>query len=1848
MKPHHNNPFTKMVWLFIATTLGFVACKHKTVVTVNPEFAKYINSYTSGVVSKKASIKIELATDASVTHTLNEVLTENLFSFSPSVKGKAFWVDAKTIEFKPDEDLQIDKLYTVEFKLNKVLNVPAKFKNFEFNIQTLKPSIEVQEHGLKAINKELMSLTGSINTADVEDSKQIEKILLANFKGNSQKIKWQHNETAKTYFFTIDSIQRSSSSQTLTLNWDASIIKANQKDKIGIEIPAIGEFKVLSVKAMQEDEQYALVQFSDVLMVGQILDGLITISNQATPSYTILGSEVKVYGSSKLDGNFTVNVNTGIQDMWGKKLTNNFTANIFFENRLPNVSIFGQGVILPNSGGKLLLPFDATNLKAVDVSIIKIYESNIPQFFQQNKMDNSNNLRAVAKPLVQATIKLDNDKSLNLHKKNRFFLDVDKYLKTEPGAMYHVAIGFRPQYSLYSCSDAISTSNNNEEEDYYDGEEVSDEDDAFWSRYNNYYPFGYDWEGRDNPCSKAFYTREKFAFRNILATNIGLTAKRGVNNSLMIAANNILTTEPLSGVSIEALDYQQQIIGKANSNNDGIALLETKRKPFLVVAKKGNEKSYLRVDDGSSLPLSRFSVDGAQVKNGIKGFVFGERGVWRPGDSLFLSCIIEDKEKKLPAGHPLEMELISPRGQLYKRIVQPNNANGFNVFKTATDANAPTGNWWCKVKCGGAIFDKQIKIETVIPNRLKINVNFNGATALGKDVNKDATLNANWLFGAAAQNLKARVDAQLYNKETSFDNYKGYVFESPINKFSPQSKTVFDGSLNATGAANFNTNFSAGENAPGMLLANLMVKVFEPGGNFSIDNVSLPYHPYSSYTGIKMPAQNEGWGYYQPNKTYLINVAEVNNNGTACTATSDMEVELYKVQWRWWWDRSEESFSNFTQDEYNKLVKKETFSFTNKINYTLRVNGGDYGRYLILFKNKRTGHTTGSSFYVSDNDWRYSDEGNNAGAISMLSFTSNKAKYSVGEDCKLTIPSSANGKMLVSIETGTKVLKTMWVATKAKETNYSFAIEKGMAPNIYVNITMLQPHAQTVNDLPIRMYGVIPIEVEDKNTILHPTIKINNVLRPEETSSITVSEQDGKKMEYVIAIVDEGLLDLTRFKTPNPHGAFYAKEALGVKTWDVYDYVIGAWGGQLQRILTIGGDGEAETAAKTRKANRFKPVVKFLGPFSSNGGSKTHEFVLPNYMGSVRAMVIAAGNGAYGVAEKAVPVKKPLMLLATMPRVLGPSEDVKIPITVFATENTIKNVSLSVQANNMLDVTSSNNNVSFSNTGEQMAYLTAKVKNTTGIGKLKVVAKSGTYTSYQEIEIEVRNPNNTITQTQEFTLAAGQTINTNIAMLGDASSSNAVVEVSSIPSINLQKRLRYLMEYPHGCIEQTTSAIFPQLTLNSMLELNEKQKADVERNLRVGIQKLQNFVTQDGGFAYWPGNMSADEWGTNYAGHFLLEAQALGYTVSSSVLQNWKAYQRNTANAWNVTAAPWYGTDLVQAYRLYLLALAKAPEQGAMNRLKEFKFLSAEAKWRLAAAYYLIGQTSVANQLISGVPTNFTQRAYAGISFGSHVRDEAMVLETLVLMNRQAEANQLVRTIAANLSSENWYSTQTTAYGLLAIAKYCGISKDNKLQVSGNAGATKISVNANANVSQQTVNWQNGAAGIKLTNNGKNTLFVKVINQGKPVGMQPVVYNNNANVLSMTVSFLTTQGAAIDVTKLKQGTDFVAKVTITNPGKRGAYTQMALSQIFPSGWEILNTRMYNSEGAFQSSPADYMDIKDDRVYHYFNLNPNQTLTYYVQLNAAYLGKFYWSGAYAEAMYDNSISAGVGGKLVEVE
>ncbi|WP_295128020.1 MG2 domain-containing protein [uncultured Chitinophaga sp.] len=1841
------------VLLFTALVF-FFACRSSKKV-MNPEFAKYIDAYTTGIISKQSAIRIQLATPVSEPHAQNEEMDKDVFSFSPSIKGKAYWVDASTIEFRPSENMTAGKDYKAEFKLSKVYkDIPSELKQFNFDFQVIKPSFSVEDNGLKAFGNtsmDRMTLTGVIYTADVEDPQQIEKVFTAEHQGKRLPVTWAHNATNREYKFTIDNIRRAEGATQLNISWDGKTIAADVNGARNLQVPAIGDFKVLDVRPVYEPEQYLLVQFSDPLNATQSLEGLLGIAGISDLRYTIEGSEVKVYAPERLQGSYNVAVNEGVINANDKKLDNSFSSAVTFENRLPSVSIPGKGVILPSSG-KLVLPFEAVNLNAVDVTVIKIYERNIPQYLQRNNLDGQDELRRVGTPVVRKTVRLDLDKSLNLHRSNRFNLDLEQLLRTEPGAIYRVTIGFRKDYSLSSCAGEGTASGENsdgeEEDGRYYGDKI-DEDDDFWSRYDSYYPYGYNWDERNSPCSNSYYNKEKWASRNIIASNIGIIAKRGNDNSMVVAVTDIRDAKPLSGVELELLDYQGLVLEKVKSDGDGIAHIQLKRKPYLLIAKKETERGYLKLDDGNSLPLSRFDVKGEEIQSGIKGFLYGERGVWRPGDSLFLTFVLEDKDNKLPENHPVTMELYNPKGQLYRRITQSQSLNGFYKFQTFTESEAITGSYTAKVKVGGATFSKNVRIETVKPNRLKIKVDF-GKESLSKG--STGTLSAMWLFGATAQNLKAKVDVSLTSKNTSFPKFESYHFDDPASRFEVENKTIFEGSLGESGSAPLSTALNVEKQAPGVLNANFEVKVFEPGGDFSIDHFSMPYHVYESYVGVSAPEGDRLTGMLVTGKNHEVSIVNVDDNGRLLSGTRTVEVSVYKVRWRWWWDENENDYSNFFNDSYNQFLTKEDVVLTGgKGKYLLRVDEPNWGRYLIRVKDKESGHAAGQTVYIDWPDWAGRMAKENPGEAAMLVFNADKEKYKVGEEVKLTIPSGTGGRALISIESGSKVLKTDWVNTEKGQTIYKFKADATMAPNVYVNISLLQPHAQTVNDLPIRMYGTVPILVEDPNTILKPTITMPDKLRPEDKASITVAEAGGKAMTYTIAIVDEGLLDLTRFKTPDPHSSFYAREALGVKTWDLFDYVIGAWGTDLERILSIGGDEGLNKNASGAKANRFKPVVKFMGPFYLKKGEKqTHQFQLPPYIGSVKAMVVAGYEGAYGNAEKTVAVKKPLMLLTSMPRVLGPTETVQLPVTVFGLEPHVRSANVTITPNGLFDVVGERTKtVTFSQPGEQMVYFDVQVRAQTGVGKITVTATSGKEKAEESVELVVRNPNPVISNVIEATVEPGTNWNSAYKPVGMAGSNTGVLEVSSIPPLNLGKRLNYLIQYPHGCVEQTTSSVFPQLFLGSITDLSPNKQAEMDKNVKAGINRLRGFQLSDGGLGYWPGASRSDEWGTNYAGHFMLEAQEKGYTLPPGFLDQWKKYQKNKAVSWTVNSSNFYGADLDQSYRLYLLAMAKAPELGAMNRLKEFKYLSVTAKWRLAAAYKLAGQPETAAALLKGLGTEIKPYNQLSGTYGSDLRDRAMILETLTLMGQRASAGNLLRQVAADLSKDTWYSTQTTAYSLIAIAKYCGANKPGtKMNAAYTLNGTAGNLNSATYLAQVPITIRGTAEGnAGVTNRGQSLLFVRLILEGQPeIGENPYA-SNNPDVLTMDVQYKNRNGQAIDPAQLRQGSDFVATVTMRNPGKRGYYEQMALTQVFPSGWEIINTRLMGNDSAVRVSPFTYQDIRDDRVYTYFNIEETKTVTYQVLLNAAYTGKYYLPATAAEAMYDNSIHAFVPGKWVEV-
>ena len=507
----------------------------------------------------------------------------------------------------------------------------------------------------------------------------------------------------------------------------AASLGISQSQDLEVEIPALGDFKVMGVKVDQRSNQHVMIQFSDPLSEKQNLEGLISIGDVGTLDFEIKDNEIRVYPPVRQTGTKTLALEAGIRNILDYKLSQRISMEVVFEQLNPAVRFTGKGSILPGTNG-LIMPFEAVNLKMVDVEIIKIYEKNIVQFFQVNDFEGGSELRRVGKPVLKKTVALENSGITDLAKWNRFTLDLSKMINTEPGAIYQVRIGFKKSYVAYGCEEGGEESINSTGQLIQGEENWEEQDDgevSNWDSYEEYY-YGedYDWEQRDNPCHNSYYTGNRNIKRNVLASDLGLLAKRGSDGNTIVFVNDLKSTQPLSGVILELYDYQQQLIGTSSTGTDGKAVIATKQAPFLLLARTGAQRGYLKLSEGESLSISNFDVGGERVAKGLKGFLYGERGVWRPGDSLYMTFILEDKLKLLPATHPVVFELQNPQGQVTDRLVRSECENGFYRFTTFTSADAPTGNWNARVKVGGTEFTQPVRIETVKPNRLKINLDF--------------------------------------------------------------------------------------------------------------------------------------------------------------------------------------------------------------------------------------------------------------------------------------------------------------------------------------------------------------------------------------------------------------------------------------------------------------------------------------------------------------------------------------------------------------------------------------------------------------------------------------------------------------------------------------------------------------------------------------------------------------------------------------------------------------------------------------------------------------------------------------------------------------------------------------------------------------------------------------------------------------------------------------------------------------------------------------------------------------------------------------------------------------------
>ena len=1851
------------LFLLIMMTVGLYSCtRTQKDIIPSADYAPYVNAYTGGVISQNSTIRIELTHDQPMVDMNNE-LKSNPFSFSPSLKGKAYWVSNNTIEFVPEEGaLKPGTLYEGTFRLGDFIEVDKKLKefNFSFRVQERNFTLQLESLPITATRPNEINIKGEIRFSDVVKKEEVEKMLTASDGKKSYPVEVTATDNHTRYLFSIRQIPREADDYPLTITANGNAAGIDRKQSEEVLIPAKDCFRFMSAERIDQPENGIEIVFSAPLSTTQDLKGLIEIPEISSSIFQISENRVFIYFEANTQNKLTLNIHEGVKDCQGKALGTSHTISFSEVSLKPQVEMSTTAAILPDSKS-LIIPFRAVNLYAVDLSVIRIFENNVLMFMQTNSLASANELRRSGRLVYKKTLWLAKDASKDIHHWGDYSIDLAGLIHQEPGAIYRVILSFRQEYSAYPCGGGenqdmkFADSSTSDGLTKVSGSVLSEEDEAIWNTPEAYYYYNggtmdwsvYRWTERDNPCHPSYYMdSDRAAACNVFASNLGMIVKRNSLNKLWIAVSNILDTKPIGKAQVTAYNFQLQPIGKGETNGEGFVEITPNGVPFIIVAESDKQKAYVRVVDGEEQSVSRFDVGGKDIQKGLKGFIYGERGVWRPGDTLHISFILEDREKRIPDRHPVALEIYNPRGQFYTKMISTQGMNGFYTFDVPTQATDPTGLWNAYIKVGGTTFHKGLRIETIKPNRLKINL------ALPKvlqatDKNFYAPLTSTWLTGATASKLKAKVEMSLSKVNTQFKNYGQYIFNNPATDFTTIKTDIFDGTLDAEGKANVMLKVPTATEAPGMLNATFTTRVFEPGGDASIYTQTIPFSPFTSYVGINL---NQPKGkYIETDKDHVFDIVTVNTQGQLVNS-SNLEYKIYRIGWSWWWENSGESFGTYINNSSITPVASGNLQTRGgKASFKFRIDYPSWGRYLVYVKDKESGHATGGTVYVDWPEWRGRSSKTDPSGIKMLAFSLNKDSYEIGETATAIIPAAAGGRALVSIENGSTVLRQEWIeVSNGGDTKYTFKITPEMTPNVYLHISLLQPHAQTVNDLPIRMYGVVPVFVTNSQTVLQPQIQMPEVLRPETNFNVTVSEKTGKPMTYTLAIVDDGLLDLTNFKTPDPWNDFYSREALGIRTWDMYDNVLGASAGSYSSLFSTGGDATLKPA--DAKANRFKPVVKFIGPFYlGKGKSQTHTLKLPMYVGSVRAMVVAGQEGAYGNAEKTAFVRTPLMMLSTLPRVLSIQEEITVPVNIFAMENQVKNVTVSLQASGggVQIVGANQQSLKFSQPGDQLVFFTLKTGSKTGKATIHLTANGGGQQTKETIEIEVRNPNPIVTLRNSQWAEAGQSKELSYNLSSSSANNQIKLEVSRIPSVDISRRFDFLYNYQHHCTEQLTSKALPLLFVGQFKTIDKIEAEKIKTNIQEAIRQIYGRQLPNGGFVYWPGNAVADEWISSYAGMFLTLAQEKGYAVHSNVLNKWKRFQRAAAQNWRMPqdASGWqqWQSELQQAFRLYTLALAGAPEYGAMNRMKEQAGLSIQAKWRLAATYALTGKMKPAEELVYNAETTVSPYSSMNQIYGSSDRDEAMILETLILMNRERDALQQAKVVSKNLSQEEWFSTQSTAFALMAMGRLAEKLSGTLDFVWTWNDKQQPAVKSAKAVFEKEIATTPKSGMIAVKNQGKGALSVDLITRTQLLNdTLPAISDN----LRMDIRYANLNGTPISVNDIIQGTDFMAITSISNISGTSDYTNLALTHIIPSGWEIYNERMVAPEtesgaadGSGKSvSKYNYLDIRDDRVLTYFNLRRGETKVFTVRLQATYAGNFILPAVQCEAMYDVNVQA----------
>lgn len=1790
------------------------------------------------------------------------------FSLTPAQEGEGKWLDEKTLVFITYNALPRATTITVAPKTplesvtgQKFAGGPFSFTPYPFYYQAsqvryaVDGTVTIETSFSCPVN--LAKLKAALTVEDEKGEKLPVEIEPQKDEPNVTKVKL-HVKPEKLGKVTVklpEDFLSESGPVGLT------------KKRADVEVATTSMFAINTVRTSQSSsppwERYIEIRTTnsaDMDKVRQYMD--------ITPA-----TDVQIVARSDgfiIEGDFitrprlSITFKKGMPGLFGA-LTEDFTSTVVFNDFSPRMAFDTDGVILsPNRS--MRVPISSVNVEKVQATLWQLPESNIPLmamgFFDSYKKHLSRKI-AVRTGAVNGVRNRSAD----------FSLDLTQIAGKAKGIfLLSVADASDPQ--------KVRSDEPRSPDDYYD--EYSYDDDIA------------------SPIEKL-----------VVISDIGITA-RVMPDSITVWANSIATTEALRNANVRVYSTNNVLITEGRTDKDGLwrhAQNEdwaNHERPAIIVVSTANDErqpkaepglaeasvtdiAYLKLDADLGADPS-FDTGGRDyVRQGYEAFCFTPRGIFRPGETVDFKVMVRNSLMQAPEEFPVAWRVTSSTGRTVGSGTAMLSSEGGASFSLPLVPSAPTGRYSMAVfipgQSGRPIGLCSFSVEDFQPPRIEVKLAPQKPYAVAESIAID--VDAKYLFGSPVADAPWESQISVIPRGFHHEDWRAFNFPAYFDEPMSVLREEDSGTLDETGKAALNVHPEDRWTAS-ILDVVATVRVREDGGRWVARNLIVPWFKNAFLLGYEYPK-----GELKAGSPASLRLAAVTPDGKAAdikelSATIERRENYYV--------RSNKGYTHSTR---YVPVATETVALDKGVG-TLTFTPPKQASYRVSVA---AGGVTALSAEISV--WSGID-GSDDGAsplVDRVILSWERPRHTVGETAMLKIRSPFPGKLLLVLESE-KELYRMVLPMKETEAIIPVPVMDSMPPNAYCSAWVIRPVEEGGRWGAHRAYGVIPLLIDRTDSKLNVAITAAGKILPksEMPVSIAVTNANGAPVrgEVTLMLVDEGLLSLTNFKTPDPFSFFTAKRAMMGRAYDLYNYLM-PLSSRAPIRLQAGGGAADEASRLSPMTRKLELLSIFLGSITTNNeGVAETTLKLPEYSGRGRLMAIAATKRGVGSSDGNVRIARDVTVEATVPRMVAPGDMFAVPIIAFSDGKKDIKATVTIKTDGPLEAAESQFDVTLNAENSRAAMdLTVKALDGSGMASVRVITAiegSPDKPFEQRLEIPVRPPYPLLTKSGFGTIKGGEKAAIDVGAGFFPGTQKVALSFSDTPAIGLMKALDYLGSYPYGCLEQTTSSSWPYLAVPAMLKSIDPEKSkdsEYKQALDYAIRRILSMQRADGGFNGWPGSYSGSvyAWNSVYAMHFLTEAKSAGL-VPKDAMQSALNWMRSYLSS-SLPDSRYGVMDAlsVKAYITYVLALNGDAPLGWMQFLREQgNYLTLSSRIFLAGAQALATGKTDALKELGTLPVSRPSRY--GWSLESSPRNEALRL--LMWANADPfapETAMLAKRVMDEGNSGRWRSTQENAMAVMAMGRFmektAGPSRDFKATLISEADGKEIISFTNRDKPTVTRAMllpadPEAPAPVVASVEGEGTAYYSWTTSGVPME-PPAPFAEGLQTMRRWVlpdgtvyDFIPDESGklpeALQNLKIPHGT----RITVTlyvNP--EAAMNSLVLSDIVPGGFEIDNPNLVpDSEYAARAgtfidpktgkpfiTPKEYRnaaslntfwggrtEMRDDRLLLFADYMPNGPAAFTYTLRAVSKGEFVLPPLSAEDMYDPTIRALTNTARVTVE